>query len=70
MVHVRFIYIALLALLKMVLGIVRQTRARDMLEIALMEAIRRHRLEGLRRSLGSTNLDLTPDELFTLRSQS
>ena len=40
---------------------------RDTVETGLREAVRRHRLEKLRRSLGKLDLDLTLDELARLR---
>ncbi len=42
---------------------------RDTVEAGLREAIRRHRLEELRRSLGKVELDLTPEELARLRDK-
>lgn len=42
---------------------------RDTVETGLKEAIRRHRLEELRRSLGKVDLDLTPEELERLRNR-
>jgi Arc/MetJ family transcription regulator len=40
---------------------------RDTVEAGLKEAVRRRRLEELRRSLGKVELDLTPEELARLR---
>jgi Arc/MetJ family transcription regulator len=40
---------------------------RDTIETALREATRRRRLEELRRSLGTYDLDLTQEELARLR---
>ena len=40
---------------------------RETVEAGLREAIRRRRLEELRRSLGRVELDLTPEELARLR---
>ena len=40
---------------------------RDTVAAGLREAIRRRRLEELRRSLGKLELDLTPEELARLR---
>ena len=40
---------------------------RETLEKGLKEAIRRKRLEELRKSLGTYDLDLTLDELLRLR---
>lgn len=40
---------------------------RDTLEAGLREAIRRHRLEELRQSLGKIELNLTSEELARLR---
>ena len=40
---------------------------RDTVETGLREAIRRHRLDGLRRSLGKIDLGLTSAELSRLR---
>jgi hypothetical protein len=42
---------------------------RDTVETGLKEAIRRYRLEELRRSLGKVDLDLTPEELARLRNE-
>lgn len=42
---------------------------RETIEAALREAIRWRRREGLRRSLGKLDLDLTPQELARLRDQ-
>jgi len=42
---------------------------RDTVEAGLREAIRRRRLAQLRRSLGTVELDLTPDELLTQRNE-
>lgn len=42
---------------------------RDTVEAGLREAIRRRRLEELRRSLGTVDLDLTPEELARLRDE-
>ncbi len=42
---------------------------RDTVETGLREAIRRRRLEELRRSLGTVDLDLTPEELARLRDE-
>ena len=40
---------------------------RETIETGLREAIRRHRLEELRQSLGKVDLDLAPEELTRLR---
>ena len=40
---------------------------RDTVEAGLREAIRRRRLEELRRSLGKVELALTPEDLARLR---
>jgi Arc/MetJ family transcription regulator len=40
---------------------------RDTVEAGLKEAVRRRRLEELRRSLGKVDLDLTTEELARLR---
>ena len=40
---------------------------RETVEASLREAIRRSRIEALRRSLGKTDLYLSPDELLRLR---
>lgn len=40
---------------------------RDTVEAGLKEAVRRSRLEELRRSLGKVDLDLTPEDLARLR---
>jgi Arc/MetJ family transcription regulator len=40
---------------------------RDTVEASLREAIRRYRLDQFRRSLGTIDLDLTPEELAQLR---
>ena len=40
---------------------------RDTVEVGLREAIRRYRLQELRRSLGKIDLDLTSEELGRLR---
>ncbi len=42
---------------------------RETLEVGLREAIRRRRLEELRRSLGTIELNLTSDELERLRDE-
>jgi Arc/MetJ family transcription regulator len=42
---------------------------RDTVEEALREVIRRHRLEQLRKSLGTMELGLTPEELTRLRDE-
>ncbi len=42
---------------------------RETVEAGLREAIRRYRLEKLRRSLGKIDLDLTPEELVRLRDE-
>jgi Arc/MetJ family transcription regulator len=42
---------------------------RETVEAGLREAIRRRRLEELRRSLGKVELDLTPEELARLRNE-
>ncbi len=42
---------------------------RETVEAGLREAIRRHRLEELRRSLGKIDLELTPEELVRLRDE-
>ena len=70
MVPIKRIYIGLLKVMLVLLTMVGHAGVRHIVETALKKAIRQHRLEGLRRSLGSTNLDVTPDELFTLRNQS
>ena len=43
---------------------------RETVETGLREAIRRRRLEELRRSLGKVELDLSPEELGKLRDAS
>ena len=43
---------------------------RETIETGLREAVRRRRLEELRRSLGKVELDLTPEELARLRDAS
>lgn len=43
---------------------------RDTVETGLKEAIRRRRLEQLRRSLGKVELGLTSEELARLRDES
>ena len=43
---------------------------RETIETSLREAVRRRRLEELRRSLGRVELDLTPEELARLRDAS
>ena len=45
------------------------TGIRDTVEAGLREAIRRHRLEELRRSLGNLELGLTSEELARLRDE-
>ena len=40
---------------------------RETVEAGLREAVRRHRIEALRRSLGKIDLDLSADELLRLR---
>jgi Arc/MetJ family transcription regulator len=40
---------------------------RETIEAGLREAVRRRRVEELRRSLGHVELDLTPEELARLR---
>ncbi len=42
---------------------------RDTVEAGLREAVRRYRLEKLRRSLGKLDLDLTPEDLARLRHE-
>ena len=42
---------------------------RDTVEAGLREAVRRHRLGKLRRSLGKLDLDLTLEELARLRDE-
>jgi len=42
---------------------------RETIETGLREAVRRKRLEQLRRSLGTFDLDLTPEELEKLRNE-
>lgn len=42
---------------------------RETVELSLREAIRRRRLEELRRSLGTIDLDLTPEDLTRLRDE-
>lgn len=42
---------------------------RETIEAGLREAVRRRRLEELRRSLGKTKLNLTPQELARLRDE-
>ena len=42
---------------------------RDTVEAGLREAVRRRRLEELRRSLGKVELDLTSEELARLRDE-
>lgn len=43
---------------------------RDTIEAGLREAVRRRRLDDLRRSLGKVELGLTPEELARLRDES
>ena len=43
--------------------------SRETVEAGLREAIRRRRLEELRRSLGTVALDLSPEELERLRGE-
>lgn len=40
---------------------------RETIELGLRQVVRRHRLEELRRSLGTVDLALTPEELQRLR---
>ena len=42
---------------------------RETIEAGLREAIRRRRLEELRRALGKVELDLTPEDLARLRDE-
>jgi len=42
---------------------------RETIEAGLREVIRKRRLEELRRSLGTIELDLTPEELERLRDE-
>jgi Arc/MetJ family transcription regulator len=42
---------------------------RETVEAGLREAVRRRRLEELRRSLGKVELDLTPEELARMRDE-
>ena len=42
---------------------------RATVEAGLREAVRRRRLEELRRSLGKIDMDLTPEELARLRDE-
>ena len=42
---------------------------RETVEAGLREAVRRHRLEELRRSLGTLELNLTPQQLASLRNE-
>lgn len=42
---------------------------RETIEAGLREAVRRQRLEELRRSLGRIDLALTPEELARLRDE-
>ncbi|MBM3925573.1 MAG: type II toxin-antitoxin system VapB family antitoxin [SAR202 cluster bacterium] len=42
---------------------------RETIEVGLRQAIRRQRLEELRRSLGKVELDLTSEELARLRDE-
>ncbi len=42
---------------------------RETIEAGLREVIRKRRLEELRRSLGTVELDLTPEELERLRNE-
>lgn len=42
---------------------------RETVEAGLREAVRRHRIEQLRRSLGKIELDLTSEELMRLRNE-
>ena len=42
---------------------------RETIETGLREVVRRRRLEELRRSLGTIELDLTPEELARLRDE-
>ena len=42
---------------------------RETVEAGLREAVRRHRIEQLRRSLGKMEFDLTGEELMRLRNE-
>ena len=42
---------------------------RETIETGLREVVRRRRLEELRRSLGTIELDLTPEKLARLRDE-
>ena len=42
---------------------------RETVEAGLREAVRRHRIEQLRRSLGKIDIDLTGEELMRLRNE-
>ena len=64
MLHTLLIDDHLLEEARLVLG---ATCVRDTVEAGLREAIRRHRLEDLRYSLGKIDLDLTAEELARLR---
>lgn len=42
---------------------------RETVEVALREAVRRRRLQQLRKVLGTIDLDLTREELLSLRNE-
>jgi len=48
-------------------GVLGTQGIRETVEAGLREAIRRHRLGELRRSLGKVELDLTSEDLLRLR---
>ena len=48
-------------------GILGTTGIRETVEAGLRQAVRRHHLEELRRSLGRVELRLTSEELLKLR---
>ena len=50
-------------------GVLGTRGIRATVEAGLREAVRRRRLEELRRSLGKFDMDLTPEELARLRDE-
>ena len=50
-------------------GVLGTRGIRATVEAGLREAVRRRRLEELRRSLGKLDMDLTPEELARLRDE-
>ena len=56
-------------LLREALQILGTSGVRETVEAGLREAVRRHRIEQLRRSLGNIEFDLTGDELMRLRNE-